>query len=178
MDAFEAIKKRHSYRGPYEQDTQIPRDDLRAIVEAGIRAPSGMNRQTTEFVIVHDDELVGKLRDMNDRNMAMQQATAYIACIVDKDISGSDKGMSFDVEDCAAAVENMLLAITALGYASVWVDGWLRGENHADQIAAMLGVPKTKTVRVILPIGKPAEKWLQKEKKPFEQRAWFNTYGE
>lgn len=178
MDVFEAIRKRHSYRGPYEQDTPVPRDDLRMIVEAGMRAPSGMDRQTTEFVIVHDEELVKTIRDMNDRNMAMQQAVAYIACLVDKDIAPSSKGMSFDVEDCAAAVENMLLAITALGYASVWVDGWLRGDNRGDTIAGMLGAPETKTVRVILPVGKPIEKWLQKEKKPFDQRAWFNAYGE
>ena len=39
--------------------------------------------------------------------------------------------MSFGAEDCAAAVANMLLAITAVGYATVWTDGALRREVEA-----------------------------------------------
>ena len=31
--------------------------------------------------------------------------------------------MSFVLEDCAAAVENILLALTSLGYATVWFEG-------------------------------------------------------
>jgi nitroreductase len=81
------------------------------------------------------------------------------------------------VEDSAAAVENMLLAITALGYATVWIDGWLRLQGHADQVGQLLGLPAGKVVRILLPIGVPAEAWPQKEKLPFEQRAWFNRYG-
>jgi hypothetical protein len=42
----------------------------------------------------------------------------------------------------------------------------------------MLGLPAGKTIRVLLPIGVPAETWPQKEKMPFEERAWFNAYGQ
>ncbi len=70
------------------------------------------------------------------------------------------------------------LAVTALGYATVWIDGWVRIENHADIIGNLLGVPPQKIVRVLLPLGVPVETWSQKEKKPFEQRAWFNRYGQ
>jgi len=71
----------------------------------------------------------------------------------------------------------MLLAITALGYASVWMDGVLRYENRAQRIAQLLGVPNDKQVRVVLPVGIPAVTVTQKEKLPFQQRAWFNRYG-
>jgi hypothetical protein len=67
--------------------------------------------------------------------------------------------------------------VTALGYATVWIDGWLRVENRAATIGKMLGLPAGKIIRVLLPIGVPAETWPQKEKKPFEQRAWFNRFG-
>lgn len=84
--------------------------------------------------------------------------------------------MSFGVEDCAAAVENILLAITALGYATVWIDGALRSENCGPAIAKLLGIPADREVRIILPLGVPKEKWPQKEKNPFNQRAWFNKW--
>ena len=33
------------------------------------------------------------------------------------------------------------------------------------------------SISAILPVGVPAEKWLPKEKLPFEKRAWFNGFG-
>lgn len=172
MELFEAIAKRHSYRGAFKED-RPGRDDLRKIVQAGIQAPSGHNKQTTRFVIVDEPGLVEKIQQLHPGNKAMQQGRAYIVCCVDVE---ADEGLSFEVEDCAAAVENMLLAVTALGYATVWVDGWLRVEGRARTIGDIIGLPKEKIPRVILPLGVPAEEWKQMEKMPFEKRACFNKY--
>jgi nitroreductase len=176
MDVFEAITRRHSYRGAF-LDRPVPRDDLRRIVQAGIQAPSGRNAQTTTFIIVDDLELVRRIGALHTTNVAVQTAQALIACIVDRQPAPVFEGHSFQVEDCAAAVENMLLAVTALGYATVWIDGWLRLEERAARVGQMLGLPADKVVRVLLPIGVPAESWSQKEKKPLAERAWFNRYG-
>lgn len=176
MDLFEAIARRHSYRGPFT-DQPVPRPDLQRIVQAGLRAPSGKNAQTTTFVIADGPALVRQIGSMHASNVAVQQARAFIACIVDRQSVAVYEGHSFQVEDCAAAVENMLLAITALGYASVWIDGWLRVEQRADMIGRLLGVPPGKVIRVLLPIGVPAENWPPTQKKPFDQQAWFNRYG-
>lgn len=176
MDVFEAIDKRHSYRGRF-QDKPIPRETLRKIVEAGLKAPSGRNMQTTQFVIVDDPDIIGEIRAMHPKTKSMQQAAACIACIVDKNTGAVNEGFSFLVEDCSAAVENMLLAITALGLATVWIDGWLRVEGRAEKIGDILGVPHEKIARVILPIGIPTEECTSPEKKPFAARAWFNKYS-
>jgi len=176
VNLFEAIEKRHSYRGPF-LDKPVSREDLDRIVQAGIQAPSGKNAQTTTFVIVDNPQIVQVIGQMHANNQAFQQAKAFIACIADVHPEAIYEGYHFQVEDCAAAVENMLLAVTALGYATVWTDGWLRVQNHAAQIGEMLYLPGEKRVRILLPIGVPAEDWPQKEKRPFEQRAWFNRYG-
>lgn len=176
MDVFEAIARRHSYRGPFK-DEAIPREGLKRIVQAGIQAPSGRNMQTTSFGIVDDPDLVRQISEMPRANQAVREAKAYIVCLIDRRPEAIYEGYSFQVEDCAAAVENMLLAITALGYATVWIDGWLRVKDRADAIGRLLGIPEQKVVRIILPIGVPVEKWQQKEKMPFEERAWFNRYG-
>ncbi|MCK4661084.1 MAG: nitroreductase family protein [Phycisphaerae bacterium] len=176
MDVFEAIAKRHSYRGPF-LDQPVRRADLQRIVQAGLQAPSGKNAQTTTFVIVDDADLVHGIGGMHPANQAMQQAKAMIACIVDRQPEAVYEGHAFQIEDCAAAVENMLLAVTALGYATVWIDGWLRVDNRAESVGKLLGVPEGKIIRVLLPIGVPQKTWQQKEKLPFEARAWFNRYG-
>lgn len=176
MDVFEAIDRRHSYRGAFT-GKPVPREDLRRIVQAGIQAPSGMNRQTTAFVIVDDPETLSRVSALEGANPAVRDMKALVACVVDEQATPIYEGMSFEVEDCAAAVENMLLAVTALGYATVWVDGWLRVEGRGRRVADLLGVPAGKTVRIILPLGVPAEEKAQAPKQPFEERAFFNRYG-
>lgn len=176
MDFFDAVKKRHSYRGGFKSNP-VPRKDLEKIVQAGLDAPSGKNAQTTEFVIVDEPGLVRQIAQLHPTNKAVQQAQAFIACILDKNPAPVFEGLSFQIEDCAAAVENMLLAITALGYGSVWIDGWLKLENRAHNIGKMLNLPDSKYLGILLPVGIPAEEVKQPAKKPFAERAWFNRYG-
>ena len=176
MDLFEAVGKRHSYRGPF-LDQPVPRDDLRKMVEAGLQAPSGKNLQTTTFVIVEDPELVRRINGMPNGNAAVRNARAFIACVIGRQPEAAGDGPSFLVEDCAAAVENILLAATALGYGCVWVDGWLRTDGRAAQIGQLLGVPPNRTVRIIIPIGRPSGTVERRPKKPFEERAWFNRHS-
>jgi nitroreductase len=173
MDLFDAIRERHSYRGEFSAKA-VPREDIRKILEAGIRAPSGFNAQTTEFVVVDDAKTLRRLADIVSTTTT-ESASAIIVCLMKTDEERN--GLFFGIEDYAAAVENMLLAVTALGYATVWIDGALRRENRAQAIAELLGVPANREVRVILPVGVPAETGQQREKKPFDQRAWFNRYG-
>jgi nitroreductase len=174
MDLFDAINGRHSYRGGYTGDL-VSTDDLRKIVQAGIQAPSGCNAQTTSFVIVTERDQVKEMASVLGKDFATD-AGAMIVCIVDhRDVY---HGMSFGVEDCSAAVENMLLAIEALGYATVWLDGCIRQEDRERKIAEMLGVPEGQEVRVILPVGVAEKKWKQMEKLPFSERAFFEQYGQ
>ncbi len=176
MDVFEAIKERHSYRGGFKREP-IPAEHLRQIVQAGLMAPSGKNMQTTQFVIVDHQDLLCRIGEICPTSKAIMEMQAMVACIVDRDPEPVFAGLSFQTEDCCAAVENMLLAVTALGYRTVWTDGALRMEGRAEAIGALLGVPENKVIRIILPIGKPSEEVERREKLPFEQRAWFNRYG-
>lgn len=174
MDLFEAIERRHSYRAAFLA-RPVPRADLARIVQAGIQAPSGYNGQSTSFVIVDDPALIGRIGGITG-NATIGRAPAVIAVVMDP-AAPPDKELRFGVEDYAAATENLLLAVTALGYASLWFDGGLRREGRAAAVGALLGVPAGREVRVLLPVGAAAEARPQKEKKPFAERAWFNRWG-
>ena len=63
MELMEAIRARKSYRNQFE-DTPVPRNDLREILEAGVAAPSGCNMQTTQFIGVDDPVLVKRLAEI------------------------------------------------------------------------------------------------------------------
>jgi nitroreductase len=170
MDLFEAINKRHSYRGDFKPDP-VPDSDLKTIVEAGIKAPSGCNAQTTDFIIVTNNQSVKKIGEITGYPFVKNAPSLIVCAVTDTPVY---HGISFEKEDCAAAVENMLLAITALGYASVWVDGALRREKRAEKIGQLLNLANGRRVQVILPVGIPVEDRKQKEKKSFSERASWN----
>lgn len=175
MDLFEVVNKRLSYRGEF-RDINIPKNDLIKIVDTGLKAPSGKNLQTTEFVIIDDEEILKIIKLLFPERIYIRTAKALIVCLIDKRPENVLEEHHFQIEDCAAAVENMLLAVTALGYATVWLDGVLRRDNLAQKIADILDIHENKQVRILLPIGVPAEEVKSKEKKVFEKRAWFNRY--
>jgi nitroreductase len=145
-------------------------------VQAGIDAPTGCNAQSVSFVIADEPSIIQEIAKINgDRtNTVCRTAQAVIALVCDKTpVYGHQ---SFYLEDCAAAAQNIFLALTALGYASVWIEGGILGEGSV-QIGKILGVPKEKEVRILMPVGVPEKPGTPNPKKPFEQRAWFNKYG-
>ena len=174
MDLFEAIEKRHSYRGGFLPE-RIDRAALRRIVRAGLQAPSGCNAQTTGWLIVDDAALISGIADIVGGERNVRGAPAVLVGLMDP--KPAWENISFGVEDYAASAENVLLAVTALGYATVWLYGVLRRDGRAERIAEILGVPADLKVRLILPVGRPAAAGTQREKKPFSERAWFNRYG-
>jgi nitroreductase len=69
----------------------------------------------------------------------------------------------------------MLLVITALGYATVWIEG--RILPREEELKQMLGVPATLRLMVILPVGTAAGAAVQKEKRPLDQVVHRERYG-
>lgn len=173
MDLFEAIGKRYSYRGEFT-DQQVPVDDLKKIIQAGIQAPSGKNSQTTEFVIITDKLVIKSISDIIGYEYLK---TAPVLIAVFSNTQPNMKGYSFYREDYAAAVENILLSCTALGYSSLWIDGVLRINGRVEKISNILKAPPDRLLTVILPIGKALHEGKQNEKKTFSRRAWFGDYG-
>ena len=173
MDIFEVFQKRFSYRGDFA-DSPIPREDLAKIVEAGRVAPTACNCQLPTFVIVDDPVLIGQIAELSPQPM-FRTAKAVIACVASRE--PVYRGTSYHAEDCAAAVTQMLLAVTALGYAAVWVQGFLKMNDNAAKIGGLLGVPEGRTVDILLPMGVPVSDGGQPVKKGWEERAWFNRHG-
>ena len=69
MNMLDLISARRSYRGKY-LPTPVPREHLTAIMQAGLDAPSGCNKQTTSLIAVDDPEVLAKLRAVIDPPVA------------------------------------------------------------------------------------------------------------
>lgn len=141
----------------------IPRADLEKIVDAGRLAASGYNRQPWDFVVVTDR---GMIEQLAVAARWMEQAAAIVAVVM-------DPSSEWWVEDGSAAVENILLAATALGYGSCWLEGDTRAREEL--FKSLLGIPAEKRLFTLLPLGVPAE-WPTREKRPLEAVLHWERY--
>ena len=141
---------------------------------AGLAAPSGCNKQTTSLIAVDDPELLDRLHAVI-QPAAGETAPAMICVLTRRVFAYRDR--CFATQDYSAAIENMLLAIAALGYQSCWYEGHITDTDRiGDQMARILGVPEGYELVCFLPVGIPEDEPVQPKKRPFEERAWFNGY--
>ena len=167
------IFSRHSYRGKYTQD-KVSHEHLKLIMKAGLAAPSGCNKQTTSLIAVDDPVVLDKLKAEIDPPVA-STAPAMI-CVLTQRINAY-RDRCFAAQDYAAAIENMLLAITALGYQSCWYEGHITDEDRiCDKLARILCVPDEYGLVCILPVGVAEDEMTLPNKRDFEERAWFNGF--
>lgn len=176
MDFFTAVQKRYSHRLGY-QKRPIARPLLNLIATSAVLAPTGKNCQTTQFMVIDDPEKVDAITEIMGKDFLLH-CPAYIVCIIDKKPVDTFFGHHFQLEDCAAATENILLAATASGLASLWIDGLLRVEGRSEAIGELLKVPAEKKIEVLLPIGYAEKEGKQPQKMEFKDRIFFNEYGE
>ena len=174
MNTLEAIANRRSYRGKY-LPTPVPREHLKKILEAGYHAPSGCNKQTTSLIAVDDPQILAQFREIIN-NTPANTCLAMICVLTRKIIAYDDR--TFFIQDYSAAIENMLLTIQDLGYASCWYEGRATGPDRiGHRMQEILNVPEEYELVCFLPVGIPADEAKRVTKKPFEERAWFNGFG-
>jgi len=173
MSVMDIISKRRSYRGKF-RSTPVPREDLIRIMQAGLDAPSGCNKQTTSLIAVDDAEVLEKLHGVIDPPVG-ETAPAIICVLTRRIIAYRDR--CFAVQDYSAAIENMLLAIVELGYQSCWYEGHITDEDRIGyKMAQILGVPDDYELVCFLPVGVAEGEAVPPKKRAFEERAWFNAF--
>ncbi|MEG1511465.1 MAG: nitroreductase family protein [Bacteroidales bacterium] len=151
----------------------VSKDTLELIVRAGMAAPSAMNRQPWEFYIVTrsvngEPDLMNVMAEKLPYAKMLKTAGAAIVVLGNTEIGNLWQ------HDCAAAAENILLAIESLGLGGVWTAGFPY-EDRAKVIKETLGIPDPYQPLCIIPLGYPAGESKPKDKwKP--QKVHFNKW--
>ena len=98
---------------------QVKEEELNAILEAGMYAPSGANQQSALFVVIQDKETLKKLSVMNAAVLGKDIDPYYNAPTVI--LVFADKTKVTPIEDASLALGNMFNAAASLGVGSCWV---------------------------------------------------------
>jgi len=135
---------------------KVKKDDLYAMLRAGMSAPSARNVQPWAFVVVTGRDSLDQLCEaLPYAKMLDKAGAAIIVCgIPDKDDTYAKK---YWVMDCSLASGNILLAAHALGYGAVWT------AVHADNekiksVRKILSIPDNIIPLNVMPIGVPTDR--------------------
>lgn len=115
MDVLDAIFTRRSIR-KYSGEPVLEKD-IDAILKAGLHAPSAHNKQPWDFIIVKDKNKFESIAKVHTYAKMLPHAGVCVVVCGDKN---KQPMTGFLIEDCSAAIENMLLAAHGLGLGAVW----------------------------------------------------------
>lgn len=150
-DALAFIQKRRSIRR--FADEPVSDEQVDSLLRAAMAAPSAGNQQPWAFVVIRDRERLDQVHDFHP--YAGPLRTAALAILVCGDMT-RQKHVGYWVQDCSAAVENLLLAAPHMGLATCWLGVHPRPEREAG-CRALCSVPDDLVPFALIAVGVPAE---------------------
>jgi nitroreductase len=166
---MDAIYKRRSIRKFTAE--RVPEGVISEFIRAGMNAPSAGNQQPWQFVIIDDRRLLNEIPKFHPYSQMLREAPVAILVCGD---TALEKHEGYWVQDCSAAVENILLEITDRGYGGVWLGVYPRADR-VEGMRRLLGIPEGIIPFALIALGRPAEE--KPRKNEFDkERIRHNTW--
>lgn len=153
--SLECIFSRRSIRDFSQQ--AISPEDLHQLLQAGMAAPSAMNKQPWEFVVIQDKQRKESMAAICPYWKSAKNAPVVI--VVCANLEDQDEvSKTFFVQDCSAASENILCAAAAMKLGGVWL-GTYGLEDRMKAVGDLLSLPEFVYPVSVLAIGHPQKFW-------------------
>jgi nitroreductase len=162
-DYLQFLYSRRSIR--QYQNRDISDEAVENILKAGMAAPSACCKDPWRFIVIRKKETLKAVSEGLPHGTML--ADAPLGFVVCGDMEEAhDNQLSFMLQDCSAAIENMLLAIQAMGLGACWLGVHPR-EDRIAHIRSLLSIPDSVVPVCCIAAGYPDETQ--------EQRTRFNS---
>ncbi len=146
-----AIFSRRSIR-KYKNES-VTDEQLELLLRAAMAAPSAMNSQCWEFVVVRDKNHLSELATLNPYHQMLKDAAlAIIVCADLNKILANE----YWIQNCSAATQNILTQANEMGLGAVWL-GVAPYEDKMQRISDNLNLPESIKPLNVISIGVPDE---------------------
>lgn len=146
-----SIFKRRSIRKFTE--TPVTEEQIEQLLRAGMAAPSAHNKQPWEFVLTTKRETLDKLAENHPYAKMLKQAPL---CIIVCANPSKQEEEGFYVQDCSAAIQNILIEAVEINLGTVWI-GLHPHENLQNQVREIFNIPSDIVPISMIAIGNPDE---------------------
>ena len=133
----------------------VSEDQLNTLLQAAMAAPSAVAKDPWRFIVIRRKATLQKITEKLPNGKIL--AETPVGIIVCGDLEAAhDKQLSYLLQDCAAAIENLLLAVHALGLGACWLGVHPR-EERVKHVREVLGLPPSVIPICAIAIGLPGE---------------------
>lgn len=146
---MEAIFKRKSIRK--YQDRPVEKEKIEKLLRAIMQAPSAVNQQPWEVIVIENKETLKKLSEMSPYSKMVAGSAVTFVLVAN---SENLKVASAWQQDMGAATENLLLQAVDLELGGVWL-GTATSEDNMDFIRDLFNLPENILPFSVVPIGYP-----------------------
>ena len=153
-DKFHFLLARRSIRtyAPGE----VSEADITRMLQAAMAAPSAVAKDPWRFVVIRRKETLSTIATALPNGSML--ATAPLGIIVCGDLEAAhDRQLSYLLQDCSAAIENLLLCAHALGLGACWLGVHPRADR-VRRLGEILSLPASVIPIAGIAIGPPGEK--------------------
>ncbi|WP_041623569.1 nitroreductase family protein [Spirochaeta thermophila] len=134
---------------------EVPAETIRLLLKAAMAAPSAVGKDPWRFIVMRDEEVRTQVSEGLPNGKFLAEAPLGIA--VCGDLQAAHAGMEgYLVLDCAAAIENLLLAASGLGLGACWLGVYPRKERM-DYLREVFSLPGHIVPVACIALGYPAE---------------------
>lgn len=169
MEIFQAIHTRRSIRR--FRSEPVPESIVEKILAAAMMAPSAGNEQPWQFVAITDRDCLDAVVAIHP--YASMASHAPLAILVCGDLS-LEKYTGFWVQDCSAAMQNLLLATHAVGLGAVWT-GIYPVEDRVKKFRSLFALPDCVVPLGLAVIGHP-DQHPESKNRFRSDRVHYNTW--
>lgn len=174
METTSCIKTRRSRRKFLDKD--VSDEIIEKIIDSARYAPSSMDSQPWEFVIIKDDKIKKGLAELKEKENeeCILGAKIIVAVCVDK-----EKSETRWVEDGVCAVMNILLEAHNLGLGAVYVTGYNNRHPEITRgIQGLLKLPENIMPVALIPLGyaDPSEELEKKKLREVDEMIHFDKF--
>lgn len=194
MDVFEAIHTTRAMRR-LDPDRDVSNEDIKKIIVAATKAPSGSNRQPVRCMVVKDAQKRGRLGVVYRRGfdqlsaaydanpglvggyplvrrsaeyLAEHMGEAPVILIPCAPTSAGVEGSVFP------AIQNLMIAARALGLGTTLTTVH---RFYEQEVKELLGIPEEFTSFAFIPVGYPLGRWSEAKRRPYEEITYWNTWN-
>jgi nitroreductase len=169
METIEGLLTRRSIRK--YKDHPIEKDKLDIILKSAMYAPSAMNLQAWHFIVIDDRGVLSEIIKSIPHAELLRQTPAAVLVCGDAVI---EKNESWTIQNCSAAIENILLASHELGIGSCWIA--IHGiAEVVENVSRQFKLPENVIPISLITLGYPDEKVVAEERFN-EEKIHFNKW--
>ncbi len=134
---------------------EVSEEKVQKMLAAAMAAPSAAATYPWRFVVVRNRQTLSRIAAALPYGRMLASATLGIAVCGDLD-GAHDRQLSYLLQDCSAAIENLLLSAHILGLGACWLGVHPR-EDRIKDIKAILSLPASVIPVACISVGYPGE---------------------